>query len=65
MENLNALFASIARKHLRIETLETRNSDQLDFPEVAVWEVRRALDAAFKAGYERGLEAQQQEPAQP
>jgi uncharacterized membrane protein len=45
----NAL-AAIAKQHLRIDTLETRKSDSLDFHDVAVWNVRAALEAAFMAG---------------
>jgi hypothetical protein len=41
---------SIARKVLLIETLETRHSDSLDFHEVAVWSVQRALQLAYEAG---------------
>lgn len=44
------LLAEIARKALNIKTLDTRNSDGLDFHEVAVWEVKAALKAAFEAG---------------
>ena len=51
---LDQIFALIAQKHLFIETLETRNSDSLDFHDVAVWAVRDALEAAFKAGVEVG-----------
>ncbi|MBE0474891.1 hypothetical protein [Rhodoferax sp.] len=51
---LDQIFALIAQKHLLIETLETRNSDSLDFHDVAVWNVRQALEAAFKAGAELG-----------
>jgi hypothetical protein len=43
-------FTAIAREHLRIETLETRRSDSLDFHDVSVWGVRDALEAAYKAG---------------
>jgi len=43
-------IADIARRILRIETLETRKSDSLDFHELAVWTIREALDAAYKAG---------------
>lgn len=32
------------------QTLETRNSDALDFREIAVWTMRTALEAAFEAG---------------
>lgn len=46
-----ALLLGIALKHFpNIETLETRNSDGLDFHDVAVWAIRDALEAAFAAG---------------
>ena len=48
--DLDATLEEIARKELRIETLTTRNSDSLDFHEVAVWGVRAALLAAYRAG---------------
>ncbi|PZP83296.1 MAG: hypothetical protein DI582_11200 [Azospirillum brasilense] len=44
------LFAAIAREHLNIEMLESRNSDSLDFHDVAVWGIQAALEAAFAAG---------------
>lgn len=47
----------IARQHLRIDVLQPRNSDQLDFKEVAVWEVRNALQAPFEAGQKAAQEA--------
>jgi hypothetical protein len=40
----------IALDHLFIETLETRNSDSLDFHDVSVWAIKTALQAAFEAG---------------
>lgn len=49
-----ARFAQIAKEILDIETLETRNSDSLDFHEVAVWQIREALAAAFEAGRNAG-----------
>ena len=45
-----ALLLEIAAKYFRMETLETRNSDGLDFHDVAVWSIRAALEAAFAAG---------------
>jgi hypothetical protein len=33
-----------------IPTLDTRNSDGLDFHEVAVWEILKALRLAYRAG---------------
>lgn len=54
MNNLNTILTLIAQKNLGIETLETRKSDRLDFHDVAVWCLRDALEAAFKAGVEAG-----------
>ena len=36
---------TIATDHLFIATLETRNSDRLDFHDVSVWAVKAALQA--------------------
>lgn len=50
-QDLQATLLEIARKHFtNIETLENRRSDALDFHDVAVWEVRAALEAAYRAG---------------
>jgi hypothetical protein len=61
----NAL-ATIAKEHLRIDSLETRESDSLDFHDIAVWNIRAALEAAFMAGsaHERAKRASRrtQEP---
>lgn len=47
----DALLLEIAAKHFHsIETLETQNSDRLDFHDVAVWAIRAALQAAYAAG---------------
>jgi len=40
----------ITRRILKIESLETRNSDGLDFHELAVWTIQAALEAAYEAG---------------
>jgi hypothetical protein len=45
-----ALLAEIAMKHFFIDTVETRNSDSLDFHDVAVWAIRSALEVAYAAG---------------
>ena len=50
----DALLLQIAERHLFLETLETRNSDSLDFHEHAVWAIRSALEAAFEAGRRAG-----------
>lgn len=54
MNPIDQLLTRIAQQHLRIDTLETRKSDGLDFHDVAVWCLRDALEAAFNAGVEQG-----------
>jgi hypothetical protein len=44
------LFTQIARQHLHIDALKQRNRDHLDFHDVGVVGVQRALDAAYRAG---------------
>ena len=46
----NNKIAEIAKAHAFIDTLETRNSDGLDFHDVAVWSIKAALEAAYEAG---------------
>jgi hypothetical protein len=52
-----ALILEIATRHFFVETLETRNSDRLDFHDVAVWAMRAALEDAFDAGRIAGAKA--------
>jgi hypothetical protein len=40
----------IAHDYADIETLTTRNSDDLDFREMAVWTIRDLMARAFAAG---------------
>lgn len=44
------IISQIARQHLRIETLQVRNSDRLDFHDCGVASIEAALKAAFEAG---------------
>ncbi|PQA82728.1 hypothetical protein C5F52_14205 [Limnohabitans sp. TS-CS-82] len=53
-ENFEALFEQIARQHLGVATLTERHSDRLDFHDVSVLGIRRALQAAFEAGQQHG-----------
>ena len=55
MNEIDSLLTLIAQKHLGIDTLQTRHSDSLDFHDTAVWCIRDALEAAFKAGVELGI----------
>ncbi len=50
MNNTNDLLESIASEYLDIETLAERKSDALDFHEISVWNLRKALQAAYEAG---------------
>jgi hypothetical protein len=57
MNKVDALLTRIAQRTLRIETLESRRRDSLDFHEVSVLELRDALEAAYNAGVEQGRKA--------
>ncbi len=48
------ILTQIAQQHLRIETLEERKSDSLDFHDLAVWSIEAALKAAYEAGQAHG-----------
>jgi len=54
MSQIDTILTLIAQKHLGLDTLETRHADSLDFHDTAVWCIRHALEAAFKAGVELG-----------
>lgn len=49
-ETKNEILEGIAKNILRIETLETRNDDKLDFHEVSVWSLKEALELAYETG---------------
>lgn len=49
-EKINALLTEIAKEELLVETLEKRWSDNLDFYDVSVWGIKRALERAYEAG---------------
>ena len=53
-EIYNILLEKIAKKYFEVETLETRNSDSLDFYDISVWSIRSALNDAFIAEMEVG-----------
>ena len=48
--DVDAILEQIARTKLQIQTLEPRRSDGLDFHELAVWQIKDALHAAYDAG---------------
>lgn len=66
-----ALLTQIAKKHCRVETLDERKSDSLDFHEVSVWGLKAALEDAFKAGaahqpaWEKNQAAPEATPSEP
>lgn len=48
------IIEPIAKMHFSADTLETRNSDDLDFYDAAIWGIRDALVAAYMAGHKQG-----------
>lgn len=59
------LLTRIAREHLGIPTLQTRQSDRLDFHDVGVWQVAAALAAAYEAGTSAPRPAPEARPGLP
>lgn len=55
--NRDDALARIAKEELGVETLEPRNSDRLDFHDVGVWGLRKALALAWARGYEIAIRA--------
>lgn len=53
-------LAEIAKRHLHLETLETRKSDSLDFSDQSVWGIKAALEAAYQAGADARAELEAQ-----
>jgi hypothetical protein len=49
-EQTHRSVEEIARRILHLPTLERRGSDGLDFPDVSVWMIREALEAAYRLG---------------
>lgn len=49
---MNNQIEQIAKQLLGLQTLKTQNSDSADFQVLAVWQIKSALEAAFKAGQE-------------
>ena len=54
-ELFNKILTGIAEKNLGMVTLETRKSDDLDFHDLAVWQIKKALKDAFIAGMQTGM----------
>lgn len=45
-----AVLEAIAKRHLFVDTLVVRNRDRLDFYDIGVSSIERALQAAYQAG---------------
>lgn len=56
-----SFFREIARKHLGMETLETRKSDSLDWKEVSVWQVEDAFNEIFEEAFQAGRQSIEQQ----
>jgi hypothetical protein len=36
-----------------IDSIENQNSDRLDFHDVAIWEIKEAIETAYRLGYQQ------------
>ncbi|MEI7605768.1 MAG: hypothetical protein WCJ64_00145 [Rhodospirillaceae bacterium] len=57
IKTMDAAITEIAGKVLGLETLATQNRDSLDFHDLSVWQIKKALEAAFQAGAEAARRA--------
>ncbi|SMO73952.1 hypothetical protein SAMN06265173_11245 [Thalassovita litoralis] len=46
-------LTTIAQRHTGFDTLETQNSDHLDFGDIAVWQLEAALKDAYDLGRQK------------
>ncbi len=44
------ILTNIAKERIGAESLETRNSDRLDFYDISVWALKEMLEQAYEAG---------------
>ena len=49
-KNTNEAFEQIAKETLGISTLTAQLADRLDFHTIGVWQLKRALQAAYDLG---------------
>jgi hypothetical protein len=54
-KQIDEFLTIVAKKHLGLETLETRNADHLDFSDQSVESIKAALKDAFRAGIKIGI----------
>lgn len=47
-------FNKIAQKYFNREDLKVKNSDEIDFLNVSIWNIEKALKAAYDMGYKEG-----------
>lgn len=52
---MNKGLEKIAKEVLEVGTIETRNSDRLDFHEVAIWSIVSALEKAYELGLKKNI----------
>ena len=49
-KTMEQIIEGIGINILFLETLETRNSDSLDFHKLSVWSIKEALETSYRAG---------------
>lgn len=52
---MDAILLEVAKQHLRIDSFSVRNRDCLDFRDIHIASIQKALEAAFAAGRAEAL----------
>lgn len=60
--DMDQVVEKIAKTEFVVETMETRNSDSLDFYDVSIGTIKYALEQAFKAGHAAAKEVKEDAP---
>lgn len=47
---IEKILTEVAKNCLSIDSLKTRKNDKLDFHDLAIWQIRAALENAFYEG---------------
>ena len=61
MKQMRTVIKEIARNRLFLETLESRDSDILDFHSLPVWQIKEALTEAYEAGQQAIIDSREGE----
>lgn len=58
MSKVEQKMEEIAKKYFYVKTLKTRNMDELDFYNIPIWNIKKALEDAYHFGFNEGVKSE-------